>query len=200
MIGRAAIEGSKSNIAMNAWLPQANYPCGRSVKANLRSKKKGRAPPLIHGISKILLKVVVFQFLPRAPTYLAPLNCLRKALKELFLVRSLADTRQPTLIVGAAQVRHQQLTGLGFGPPCPALRANPFPEILELRFSMVVSDYESEFSANLGAHSRVADLGIFINIHMAVCSGHTSVYLKIRHPGIWCHTAWPHSRVADLRV
>jgi len=29
MIGRADIEGSKSNVAMNAWLPQASYPCGR---------------------------------------------------------------------------------------------------------------------------------------------------------------------------
>ena len=28
MIGRADIEGSKSNVAMNAWLPQASYPCG----------------------------------------------------------------------------------------------------------------------------------------------------------------------------
>ncbi|CAL9012020.1 unnamed protein product [Prunus brigantina] len=26
MIGRADIEGSKSNVAMNAWLPQAAYP------------------------------------------------------------------------------------------------------------------------------------------------------------------------------
>ncbi|CAN6998650.1 unnamed protein product [Brassica rapa subsp. trilocularis] len=28
MIGRADIEGSKSNVAMNSWLPQASYPCG----------------------------------------------------------------------------------------------------------------------------------------------------------------------------
>ncbi|XP_022750296.1 uncharacterized protein LOC111299388 [Durio zibethinus] len=28
MIGRADIEGSKSNVTMNAWLPQASYPCG----------------------------------------------------------------------------------------------------------------------------------------------------------------------------
>ncbi|PHT26849.1 Regulator of rDNA transcription protein 15 [Capsicum baccatum] len=28
MIGRSNIEGSKSNVAMNAWLPQASYPCG----------------------------------------------------------------------------------------------------------------------------------------------------------------------------
>ena len=28
MIGRADNEGSKSNVVMNAWLPQASYPCG----------------------------------------------------------------------------------------------------------------------------------------------------------------------------
>jgi hypothetical protein len=28
MIGRADIEESKSKVAMNAWLPQASYPCG----------------------------------------------------------------------------------------------------------------------------------------------------------------------------
>ena len=28
MIGKVDIEGSKSNITMNAWLPQASYPCG----------------------------------------------------------------------------------------------------------------------------------------------------------------------------
>ncbi len=30
MIGRADIEESKSNVAVNAWLPQASYPCGNS--------------------------------------------------------------------------------------------------------------------------------------------------------------------------
>ena len=138
MIGRADIEGSKSNVAMNAWLPQASYPCGnfsdtssfkfrrtkgsighaftvrirtgnqnqtsfypfvpheisvlvelilghlrylltdvppqpnsppdnvfrpdRPAEADLRSKRRGVAPPPIHGISKITLKVVVFHF------------------------------------------------------------------------------------------------------------------------------------------
>ena len=28
MIERADIEGSKSNVAKDAWLPQASYPCG----------------------------------------------------------------------------------------------------------------------------------------------------------------------------
>jgi hypothetical protein len=39
MIGRADIEGSKSNVAMNAWLPQASYPCGNfSDTSGLKSR------------------------------------------------------------------------------------------------------------------------------------------------------------------
>jgi hypothetical protein len=43
MIGRADIEESKSNVAMNAWLPQASYPCGNfSDTSSLRfAKAKG---------------------------------------------------------------------------------------------------------------------------------------------------------------
>ncbi|KAK8670388.1 hypothetical protein V6N13_037006 [Hibiscus sabdariffa] len=92
--GRADIEGSKSNVAMNAWLPQASYPCDvppqpnsppdnvfrpdRPAEAGLGSKKRGSAPLPIHGISKITLKVVVFQFRPRAPTYPTPLKSFHK--------------------------------------------------------------------------------------------------------------------------
>ena len=40
MIGRADIEGSKSNVAMNAWLPQASYPCGNfSDTSNLMNRE-----------------------------------------------------------------------------------------------------------------------------------------------------------------
>ncbi|KAL2246438.1 UNVERIFIED_CONTAM: hypothetical protein Sindi_2912000, partial [Sesamum indicum] len=154
MIGRADIEGSKSNVAMNAWLPQASYPCGnfsdtssfkfrrskgslghaftvrirtgnqnqtsfypsvpheisvlvelilghlrylltdvppqpnsppdnvfrpdRRAGARLGSKKRGGAPPPIHGISKITLKVVVFHFRLSAPTYPTPLKSFHK--------------------------------------------------------------------------------------------------------------------------
>ncbi|CAK1599211.1 unnamed protein product [Parnassius mnemosyne] len=34
MIGRADIEGSKSNVAMNAWPPQASYPCDVPPQSN----------------------------------------------------------------------------------------------------------------------------------------------------------------------
>ena len=27
-MGRADIDGSKNNVAVNAWLPQTSYPCG----------------------------------------------------------------------------------------------------------------------------------------------------------------------------
>ena len=36
MIGRADIEGSKSDVAMNAWPPQASYPCGNFSDTSCR--------------------------------------------------------------------------------------------------------------------------------------------------------------------
>ncbi|KAG8171233.1 hypothetical protein JTE90_024827 [Oedothorax gibbosus] len=47
MIGRADIEGSKSNVAMNAWLPRASYPCGNSSDTSCIKlvKSKGSIGP-----------------------------------------------------------------------------------------------------------------------------------------------------------
>ncbi|KAM2770671.1 hypothetical protein PS2_013305 [Malus domestica] len=47
-------------------------------RAGLGSKKRGDAPPPIHEISKITLKVVVFQFRREAPTYTTPLKSFHK--------------------------------------------------------------------------------------------------------------------------
>ncbi|KAK8590575.1 hypothetical protein V6N13_057467 [Hibiscus sabdariffa] len=186
MIGRADIEGSKSNVAMNAWLPQASYPCGnfsdtssfkfrrskgsighaftvrirtgnqnqtsfypfvpheisvlvelilghlrylltdvppqpnsppdnvfrpdRPAEADLGSKKRGCAPLPIHEISKITLKVVVFQFLPRAPTYPTPLNSFHKVGLESSSTGSSfpADSAKPVpLAVVSLDSRHR---------------------------------------------------------------------------------------------
>ncbi|KAM9831271.1 desmoglein-2-like protein [Neosynchiropus ocellatus] len=41
MIGRADIEGSKSDVAMNAWPPQASYPCGNFSDTYCLKPKKG---------------------------------------------------------------------------------------------------------------------------------------------------------------
>ena len=48
MIGRADIEESKSNVAMNAWPPQASYPCGNfsdtsSFKSRMAKGSLGHA-------------------------------------------------------------------------------------------------------------------------------------------------------------
>ncbi|TDG95970.1 hypothetical protein EPR50_G00241870 [Perca flavescens] len=54
MIGRADIEGSKSDAAMNAWPPQASYPCGNfSDTSCLKPKKsEGSRIPLVRTSSK----------------------------------------------------------------------------------------------------------------------------------------------------
>ncbi|KAJ0074543.1 hypothetical protein Patl1_37556 [Pistacia atlantica] len=64
--------------------PQPNSPPDnvfrpdRPAEASLGSKKRGSAPPPIHGISKITLKVVVFHFRLSAPTYTTPLKSFHK--------------------------------------------------------------------------------------------------------------------------
>ena len=42
MIGRADIEGSKSNVAMNAWLPQASYPWGNFSDTSSSTSQRHR--------------------------------------------------------------------------------------------------------------------------------------------------------------
>ena len=42
MIRRADIEESKSNVAMNAWLPQASYPCGNFSDTSTCNFRKRR--------------------------------------------------------------------------------------------------------------------------------------------------------------
>ncbi|KAL2237609.1 UNVERIFIED_CONTAM: Protein TAR1 [Sesamum indicum] len=198
--GRADIEGSKSNVAMNAWLPQASYPCGnfsdtssfkfrrskgslghaftvrirtgnqnqtsfypsvpheisvlvelilghlrylltdvppqpnsppdnvfrpdRRAGARLGSKKRGGAPPPIHGISKITLKVVVFHFRLSAPTYPTPLKSFHKVGLESSSTGSSfpADSAKPVpLAVVSLDSRQGQWESLGFPLSVPVL-------------------------------------------------------------------------------
>ncbi|WZZ14842.1 hypothetical protein YC2023_107931 [Brassica napus] len=51
--------------------------------------------------------------------------------KDSFPVHPLADTRRSALATLAAQAARQQSTGSELGPPSPALRANPFPEVTD---------------------------------------------------------------------
>nr|TKS17492.1 senescence-associated protein [Populus alba] len=215
MIGRADIEGSKSNVAMNAWLPQASYPCGnfsdtssfkfrRSkgsighaftvrirtgnqnqtsfypfvpheisvlvelILGHLRylltdvppqpnsppdnvfrpdrppkrpwSKKRGSAPPPIHGINDeafgYLKRVIVTPPFTRA----CRIPLVRTSSESTVrrpgegpegAVPSPSPGRHATTRSrrGSSSSSPRQPTGSGLGPPSPALRANPFPEV-----------------------------------------------------------------------
>jgi len=51
--------------------------------------------------------------------------------KGPFPARPPAGTRRPALAAWAARAVRRQPAGSGPGPPCPALRANPFPEVTD---------------------------------------------------------------------
>ncbi|CAN7087915.1 unnamed protein product [Brassica rapa subsp. narinosa] len=139
MIGRADIEGSKSNVAMNAWLPQASYPCGNFSDTSSfkfrRSKgsighaftmcRRSQTPHLTMSSARIDPPKRVLGLKEGVVTP-PPIHGL---LKEPFPVRPPADTRRSALATLAAQAAPQQSTGSELGPPSPALRANPFPEL-----------------------------------------------------------------------
>ncbi|KAK8616944.1 hypothetical protein V6N13_116914 [Hibiscus sabdariffa] len=74
MIGRADIEGSKSNVAMNAWLPQASYPCGNFSDTSSFKFRRSKGS-IGHAFT---VRILVFQFRLRAPTYPTPLKSFHK--------------------------------------------------------------------------------------------------------------------------
>ncbi|KAK7366219.1 hypothetical protein VNO78_38321 [Psophocarpus tetragonolobus] len=197
MIGRADIEGSKSNVAMNAWLPQASYPCGNfsdtssfkfrrtkgsighafTVRIRTGNQNQTSFNPFVPHEISVLVELILGHlrylltdvppqpnsppdnvFRPDQPTEAGlgsergqrPASDSRN--NRIPLVRTSSEstvrrqpeetpkgpfpirppdrlTRRPALAAGAARAVHRQPTGSGLGPPCPALRANPFPEI-----------------------------------------------------------------------
>ncbi|KAM3739104.1 hypothetical protein ACB098_08G000600 [Castanea mollissima] len=252
--------------------PQPNSPPDnvfrpdRPAEASLGSKKRGRAPLPIHGISKITLKVVVFHFRLSAPTYPTPLKSFHKVglessstgssfpadsakpvplavvsldsrqgqweshdeafgyLKRVivtpavyprlveflhfdiqstgqkshcvsirrdhllsrlfdargrpprrsFPVRPPAGTRRPALAAGAARAVRRQPTGSGLGPPCPALRANPFPEVTDpfCRLPLPTLFHRPE-AVHLGDQSS----------HLNICYYHQDLHRRPLRPG-----------------
>ncbi|KAG8155805.1 hypothetical protein JTE90_012666 [Oedothorax gibbosus] len=59
MIGRADIEGSKSNVAMNAWLPRASYPCGNSSDTSCIKLVKSKGSIGLLSQSVFILKIKI---------------------------------------------------------------------------------------------------------------------------------------------
>ncbi|CAB3226125.1 unnamed protein product [Arctia plantaginis] len=53
MIGRADIEGSKSNVAMNARLPQTSYPCGSTDSRATTVHAKPFSTSVLQGLTGV---------------------------------------------------------------------------------------------------------------------------------------------------
>src|SRR5260370_8069277 len=89
MIGRADIEGSKSNVAMNAWLPQASYPCGNfsgTSSLELRGTKGSIGHPFmvcIHTENQNQENFYPFFLLEISVLYESPLEHLRYLLRDV---------------------------------------------------------------------------------------------------------------------
>ncbi|KAK7234834.1 hypothetical protein RIF29_46685 [Crotalaria pallida] len=111
--------------------PQPNSPPDnvfrpdRPAEAGLGSKNRGNAPPPIHGISKITLKVVVFHFRCfQLPTYPTPLKSFHKVGLESSSTGSSfpADSAKPVpLAVVSLDSRQGQWESLGFPLSVPVL-------------------------------------------------------------------------------
>src|ERR1700742_5004394 len=89
MIGRADIEGSKSNVAMNAWLPQASYPCGNfsgTSSLKLRRTKGSIGDTFMFGIhteNQNAGEFYPFVLLERSVLHESPLGPLRYGLTDV---------------------------------------------------------------------------------------------------------------------
>ncbi|WOH03316.1 hypothetical protein DCAR_0622712 [Daucus carota subsp. sativus] len=129
MIGRADIEGSKSNVAMNAWLPQASYPCGNFSDTSSFKFRRSKGS-LGHAFTVHIRTGNQNQtsFYPSVPHEIS-------VLVELILghLRYLLTDVPPQPNSPPDNVFRPDWppTGSGLGPPCPALRANPFPEVTD---------------------------------------------------------------------
>ncbi|PTU16835.1 hypothetical protein P175DRAFT_0512758 [Aspergillus ochraceoroseus IBT 24754] len=111
MIGRADIEGSKSNVAMNAWLPQASYPCGHTfmVCIHTENQNQGDFYPFV------LLEISVL--------HESPLGHLRCGLTDWYFTGAGA----PTYSTPHMSFHNVKLESSSTGSSFPADSAKPVP-------------------------------------------------------------------------
>ncbi|KAL2453529.1 Uncharacterized protein Adt_48968 [Abeliophyllum distichum] len=144
MIGRADIEGSKSNVAMNAWLPQASYPCGNfsdtssfkfrrcaaqqtphltmsSARIGPQSEpwvqKEGQCPASDSRNNRIPLVRTSSESTVRRPG---------KAPEGAVPSPSPAGTQRPALAAGSSSSSPPTADGFGTGTPVPSPQSQSF--------------------------------------------------------------------------
>ncbi|PHT26659.1 hypothetical protein CQW23_33727 [Capsicum baccatum] len=108
MIGRADIKGSKSNVAMNAWLPQASYPCDVPPQPNSQPDNVFRPDqPAVRALGLKRGAVPRFRFTEKIP---------------------LARTSSELAVQCAGRISRSPLTAyvFGTGTPVPSPQSQSF--------------------------------------------------------------------------
>ena len=125
MIRRADIEESKSNVAMNAWLPQASYPCGNfsdtstcnfrkrrgsighNFLARIRTENQRQASFSPFGLHEI--SVLIELTLGHLRYHLTDVPPQPNSPPD-YVMRTGQQTQVPTLILKPAEMRGHSLT------------------------------------------------------------------------------------------
>ncbi|XLS97570.1 hypothetical protein HN51_040305 [Arachis hypogaea] len=162
MIGRADIEGSKSNVAMNAWLPQASYPCGslgHAFTVRIRTGNQNQTsfyPSIPHEIS-VLVELILghLRYLltdvppqPNSP----PDNVFRPDRPAEASLGSKKRSNAPPPIHGIIRLESSS-TGSSF----PADSAKPVPLVVVLLDSRQGQWESLEFPLSVPVLSRLFD-------------------------------------------
>ncbi|PHT35374.1 hypothetical protein CQW23_23074 [Capsicum baccatum] len=158
VIGRAEIEGSKSNVAMNPWLPQASYPCGNFSDTSRFEFRRSKGS---FGHAFMMCCPSQTPHLSMSSAWIGPQSepwvqkegqfpasdsrnnriPLVRTSSELAVRRAgkAPEGTVPSPSPGrhaATRSRHGSSSsspptadGFGTGTPVPALRANPFPKL-----------------------------------------------------------------------
>ncbi|KAK3179153.1 hypothetical protein Dsin_032912 [Dipteronia sinensis] len=128
MIGRADIEGSKSNVAMNAWLPQASYPCGNFSDTSSFKFRRSKGS-IGHAFT-----VRILGFPLSVPVLSRLFDARGRPPEEPFPVRPPAGTRRPALRRGSSSSSPPTADGFGTGTP----RAQPSEPILSRSYGSIL--------------------------------------------------------------
>ncbi|WOH03286.1 hypothetical protein DCAR_0622731 [Daucus carota subsp. sativus] len=119
---------------MNAWLPQASYPCGNFSDTSSFKFRRSKGS-LGHAFTVRIRTGNQNQtsFYPSVPHEISVLvELILGHLRYLLTDVPPQPNSPPDNVFRPDWPASEPLpTGSGLGPPCPALRANPFPEVTD---------------------------------------------------------------------
>ncbi|KAL3075040.1 hypothetical protein niasHT_038975 [Heterodera trifolii] len=142
MIGRADIEGSKSDVAMDAWPPQASYPCGsisHAFAVRIRTENQDQVSICLFALrevsvlSELALGHLRYALTDVPPQSNSPPDTVIGAGRRATGAPQAALTTSPrTIPEGTARSHGQKPPVSRNSPADPTFRANSFPEVTNL--------------------------------------------------------------------